>query len=129
MARSRARPDVEAEYAELTAEVADRERPGWAGTAMPPPPPAGTSLLRRRRAEVMKQIVVGQTESVDRGPDVPLVLDEPLAQLSGEALSEWLDAIRDRPGQAVYLTDDPAVATWARAHADGDRISLIAFGD
>ena len=63
----------------------------------------------------MKQIVAGQTESVDRGPDVPLVLDEPLAQLSGEALSEWLDAILDRPGQAVYLTDDPAVATWARS--------------
>ena len=94
----RARPEVEAEYAELTAEVADRERPGWAGTAMPPPPPAGTSLLRRRRAEVMKQIVAGQTESVDRGPDVPLVLDEPLAQLSGEALTEWLDAIRRPPG-------------------------------
>ena len=125
----RARPDVEAEYAELIAEVADRERPGWAGTTMPPPPPAGTSLLRRRRAEVMKQVVAGQAESVDRGPDVPLVLDEPLAQLSGAALTEWLDAILDRTGQAVYLTDDPAVAAWARAHVDGDRLSLIAFGD
>ena len=106
----RPRAEVEEERAALVAEVADRERPGWAGSPMPPPPPAGTSLLRRRHAEVMKKFAAGLAESVDHGPSVPLVLDEPLAGLAGDALTEWLDAIVDRQGQTLYLTEDPAVA-------------------
>jgi hypothetical protein len=125
----RPRAEVEEEHAALAVEVAERERPGWVGSPMPPPPPAGTSLLRRRRAEVMKKLAAGLADSVDHGPSVPLVLDEPLAGLEGDALTEWLDAIVDRQGQTVYLTEDPAVAAWARASTAGDRMALIAFSD
>ena len=125
----RPRAEVAEERAALVAEVAERERPGWAGSPMPPPPPAGTSLLRRRRAEVMKKLAAGLAASVDHGPSVPLVLDEPLVGLDGDGLREWLDAIVDRQGQTLYLTEDPAVAAWARSSTAGDRMALIAFSD
>ena len=61
------------------------------------------------------------------GPDVPLVLDEPLAGLSESELAEALDRIEESPRQVVYLTEDPAVAAWARPRSAADQVALIAF--
>jgi hypothetical protein len=125
----RARAEVEAEHAALVAEVTERERPGWAGTSVPPAPAAGTNLLRRRRAEVLRQIAAGLPTSLDAAVgDVPVVLDEPLAALAGEDLTSGLDRLLDEDRQVVYLTDDAAVAAWARSRSEADRLALIAFG-
>jgi hypothetical protein len=95
---------------------------------VPPAPPAGSSLLRRRRAEVVKRIAPGPGPSTEPAAgDGPLVLDEPLAELSGDELVAALDRLADDPRQVVYLTDDPAVADWARARSAGDRLTLMNF--
>jgi hypothetical protein len=124
----RPRVEIEAEHAALTAEVAERERPGWAGAALPPPPPAGSSLLRRRRGEVVRRLASRLPSAFEAGgPDVPLVLDEPLAGLEGTELTDALAEALDGGRQVVYLTEDPAVAAWARSRAAGDDLALIAF--
>ncbi len=124
----RPRSDIEAEHATLTAELAERERPGWVGAPLPPPPPAGSSLLRRRRSEVVRRIASTLSASPETGgPDVPLVLDEPLAGLSESELAEALARIEESPHQVVYLTEDPAVAAWARPRSAADQVALIAF--
>jgi hypothetical protein len=123
----RPRSEVEEEHAALTAELAERERPGWAGAPLPPPPPAGSSLLRRRRGEVVRRIASTLPSSPDAaGPDVPLVLDEPFAALADDELTDALAGLQDLPGQVVYLTEDPAVAAWART-CSPDQATLIAF--
>jgi hypothetical protein len=123
----RPRSEVEAEHAALAAELAERERPGWAGAPLPPPPPAGSSLLRRRRGEVVRRIAATLPSSPEAGgADVPLVLDEPLAGLADGELTDALARIGGSPRQVVYLTEDPAVAAWART-CPADQLALIAF--
>jgi hypothetical protein len=123
----RPRSEVEEEHAALTAELAERERPGWAGAPLPPPPPAGSSLLRRRRGEVVRRIASALPSSPEAGgSDVPLVLDEPFTALADDELTDALARLDEPSRQVVYLTEDPAVAAWARTRSP-DQATLIAF--
>ncbi|MBV9950582.1 MAG: hypothetical protein JO291_01425, partial [Acidimicrobiia bacterium] len=114
----RPRSEIEAEHAALTDELAERERPGWAGAPLPPPPPAGSSLLRRRRSEVVRRMAAMLPTSPEAGgPDLPLLLDEPLAGLAGDELTDALARTAASSRQVIYLTEDAGVATWARARS------------
>lgn len=61
------------------------------------------------------------------GEDVPLVLDDALLRVEGEAKWALLDLL-DRCAaqcQVVYLTDDPSVTTWARRRASAGTLLLV----
>lgn len=61
------------------------------------------------------------------GESLPVLLNEPLIRVRGEAKWELLDLIErvaDRT-QVVYLTDDHDVVVWARRRAGGSSLALL----
>ena len=61
------------------------------------------------------------------GEPVPVVIDEALVRLGGDAKWELLDLLErcSEKAQIVYLTDDPYVGAWARRRASAGAITLL----
>ncbi len=62
-----------------------------------------------------------------QGDSVPVLVDDALARLQGDAKWDLLDLL-ERTGattQVIYLTDDPLVGAWARRRAAMSAITLL----
>jgi hypothetical protein len=80
-------------------------------------------------AELGKRVMdlIGRA-AVHRDDDfLPLLLDEPFAQVPAEQLAGLLDMMVRLSArvQMIYLTDDPTVLSWARSRAHGVGISVM----
>lgn len=79
---------------------------------------------------VRQYLLARLTQANGAGPDgdpLPVVIDEALVRLQGDAKWELLDLL-DRVGertQLVYLTDDPYVGAWSRRRAAAGAITLL----
>ena len=61
------------------------------------------------------------------GEPVPVVIDDALVRLGGDAKWELLDLLErcSEKAQLIYLTDDPYVGAWARRRASSGAITLL----
>lgn len=61
------------------------------------------------------------------GEPVPVVVDDALVRLGGDAKWELLDLLErcSEKAQLIYLTDDPYVGAWARRRASAGAITLL----
>lgn len=76
-----------------------------------------TSLARLRRAG-------------HEGESLPLIIDDPLGELSERTRIELLELVArtSGPPQVILLTDDPAITSWARPRALAGDLELVEPG-
>lgn len=77
-------------------------------------------------AHLNELLAAAQHAGSDGGP-VPLVLDDPLADVPAERKWDLLDHLARHAGdqQVVYLCDDAFVAAWARSRVDPASLALF----
>jgi len=75
----------------------------------------------------LEQLTLRTTGDEFRGDSLPVVVDEALVRLHGDAKWELLDVLERMAAetQLVYLSDDPYVGAWARRRAATGAITLL----